>query len=496
MTRPDPAVVLMAMGQRLRACASVLLDSPPATDPDPSRDAAVVLDAVVASIFDDPGGGRLWLLLVAAWSVYPTAEDVEEARRRLEVSSQTDFTLWLLRSSLEYAVTSGVPASELEIVDTHPVVDVHFSARSDLTSGIQRVVRETMSRWVDVHDLTLVAWTDAGGAMRRLSTSEQDRVLKTTTTPTPEESASPTPRLVVPWKVPVVLSEVPALVHSDQLAALAEHSASPLIAIGYDAIPLISPEFVSEYEHRKYVKYLAVIKRAHSVVAISESTATEFRGFNTMLAAQGLCGPTVTACPLPTAVAPPHSPPEREVVTETPTILCVGSLDRRKNQLGLIHAAEVLWREGRSFALRLIGSGGLAPNELLAGIDELREQGRPIVTEVGVSDATLADAYRSARFSVFPSLHEGFGLPVVESLSHGTPVIASALGSIIECTEDGGALLIDPRQDDSLADAMRQLLDDDELLERLRTEALARPHRTWDDYAAELWNAVTGTGAS
>jgi glycosyltransferase involved in cell wall biosynthesis len=177
-------------------------------------------------------------------------------------------------------------------------------------------------------------------------------------------------------------------------------------------------------------------------------------------------------------------------------IVCVGSLDRRKNQLALIHAAEVLWREGRSFALRLLGSGGLPPAELLAGIAELRQQGRAISTESGVSDAMLAEAYQSARFSVFPTLHEGFGLPVVESLSHGTPVVASAVGSILECTKDGGALLFDPRQDDTLVAAMRQLLDDDVLLARLAAEALARPRRTWDDYAASLWDAVAGASPS
>lgn len=496
MTQPDHDAVLHAIRQRLRACAAVLLDTPPPVDADPSRDAAIVLEALVASVAGDPDGGRLWLLVIAVRAAYPTCEEVEEARRRLEMGSPTDFTLWLLRDSLEDNVVSGAPTPELEIVDANPVIDVHFSARFDLTSGIQRVVRETISRWAGVHDLTLVAWTDDGRAMRSLSPCERDRLLGTVLTPTaaPETSAGPA-RIVVPWRVPVVLCEVPPLEHSEALVALAEHSASPVVAIGYDAIPLVSPEFVSVYEHRKFVKYLAVIKRAQSVVAIGESSAAEFRGFNAMLAAQGLSGPTVTSCPLPNYVAPP-SPPAHELDTEMPTVLCVGSLDRRKNQLGLVHAAEVLWREGRAFALRLIGSGGLAPAELLSGIDELRQKGRPISAEVGVSDRTLSEAYQSARFSVFPSLHEGFGLPVGESLSYGTPVIASGIGSIIECTRDGGILLIDPRQDGSLVDAMRQLLDDDELLERLRTEALARPRRTWDQYATELWSAVAEVGAS
>jgi glycosyltransferase involved in cell wall biosynthesis len=100
-------------------------------------------------------------------------------------------------------------------------------------------------------------------------------------------------------------------------------------------------------------------------------------------------------------------------------------------------------------------------------------------------------AYRLARFSVFPSLLEGYGLPIAESLASGTPVITSNHGSMAEVAEKGGCVLIDPRNIDDLERAMALLLDDDETLSKLRDEALAADTGTWERYATELWEFFT-----
>ncbi len=108
------------------------------------------------------------------------------------------------------------------------------------------------------------------------------------------------------------------------------------------------------------------------------------------------------------------------------------------------------------------------------------------------TDDLLWGGYRVARFTVFPSLNEGFGLPLAESLGCGTPAITSNFGAMREIAEGGGgALLVDPRNDRSITDAMRALLSDDVLLERLRREAASRPIRTWDAYADEVWKVLT-----
>jgi len=116
-----------------------------------------------------------------------------------------------------------------------------------------------------------------------------------------------------------------------------------------------------------------------------------------------------------------------------------------------------------------------------------------------VSDDLLWAAYRIARCVVFPSLNEGFGLPVAESLACGTPAITSDFGSMREIAKAGGALLINPRNDSELVTGLDRLLTDDALHARLAAEAREVPTRSWDDYAAETWaylagedNSVTG----
>jgi glycosyltransferase involved in cell wall biosynthesis len=168
-------------------------------------------------------------------------------------------------------------------------------------------------------------------------------------------------------------------------------------------------------------------------------------------------------------------------------VLVVGSHEPRKNHLAVLHAAEVLWREGLRFRLHLIGGPGWTTTAFDERLAALRSAGRDVEAQRSADDDALWAAYRRARFSVFPSLHEGYGLPVVESLALGTPVVATSYGSVGELAADGGVVPVDPRDDDALADAMRSLLVDDELLDRLRAEARDRPARTWDDYARELW---------
>ena len=93
--------------------------------------------------------------------------------------------------------------------------------------------------------------------------------------------------------------------------------------------------------------------------------------------------------------------------------------------------------------------------------------------------------YSGARALVFPSLYEGFGLPPLEALACGTPVIASNRGSLPEIVGDGG-LLLEPDDLEGLAAAMQKLLSDDTLREDLREKGLAHAARfSWEKTARE-----------
>jgi len=216
-----------------------------------------------------------------------------------------------------------------------------------------------------------------------------------------------------------------------------------------------------------------------------------------MLASTGVEGPQITADLLP-AEAPPSTPADLAAaraeltIPGMPMVLCVGTHEPRKNHLALLHAAELLWREGLRFNLVLLGGRSWNDAPFRRALAEARDRDRPVDTPQAMSDRMLWAAYRLARCMVFPSINEGYGLPVAEALACRTPVITSGYGSMAEIAADGGALTIDPRDDHTIADALRTLLTDDAEHARLVAEAQARPQRTWDDYARDVWGALVG----
>jgi len=178
-----------------------------------------------------------------------------------------------------------------------------------------------------------------------------------------------------------------------------------------------------------------------------------------------------------------------------PLVLVVGSHEPRKNHLAVLHACELLWREGLRFNIALVGSGSWKAEPFRAKVAEGQAANRPLDSITALPDEQLWAAYRLAHFVLFPSLNEGFGLPAAEALACGTPVITSRFGSMEQIVApDGnplGGLLVDPRDDRSIADAMRTLLTDDEAYARLREQARARDLGSWDSYAAAAWAYLT-----
>jgi glycosyltransferase involved in cell wall biosynthesis len=483
-----------ALWQRLHTVAPVLLKAVPDTDDDPFVAAGQLLDAVVRSVADDPGNGRLWLLLIALTGEFPTHDDLMDVRRALELHQDALAQHVLLDRCLAMIGSPEDTVVELDLITDRPVIDVDFSARNELMTGIQRVARRTVRQWSEHHEFVLTAWTASRRAMRRLDPSEMQRVVSfhdRADNPRGEEVEGSRPhRLVAPWHVPVILTEVPEPDHAERLAALGQHSGSPLGLIGHDCIPVVSADLVTQQDHEKFIAYLDVVKFASTVACISESSAEEFAGFVDMVQPQALPGPRVVVCPLPsgTAAAPEGTP---QVAAGGPArVVCVGSIDRRKNQIMVLEAAERLWRDGHMFSLHFVGSGGLPPADFTSWLTRLVASGRPITVASDVSDDDLTRAISTARFTAFLSLHEGFGLPVAESLALGVPVLASNVGSVRALADGHGGMVVDPSDADAVTTRMRRLLTDDTLIDELRTLARSQPSRSWADYAADLWRFV------
>lgn len=481
----EKAEVEAALRGRLSAVAPVL-----APDADPEASTRDLLQALALAVKADPTGPRAWLLFTAIAGAFPQQADVIDLQRRLDLNAPGAAMMAALAATLGVASHAFGSMRRLELV-TGVVVDVNFCARHEHNTGIQRVVRETLPRWIESgRDIRLVAWTDDSSAFRDLDAVERDRVLGWNNRKYPvldEPSEGSVETIVVPWKSHVFLPEVPFERLTWPLAAIAESSGNEVRMIGYDAIPLVSADGQRSEESERFAHYLSVVKYSVQVLGISSSAAEEFHGFVDALGAQGLPGPQVDAVPLAVEVPGAATAIPRAIVGR-PVVLCVGSHEPRKNQEAVLAAGERLSREGVDFELVFVGGGSRgATSSFDARTAKLRSRGFPVRSLRGLTDPELWQLFAQARFSVFVSLHEGFGLPVAESLALGVPVLTSDFGSLAEIAALGGCVTVDPRDDDAIAEAMRRLLTDDALIDGLRAEAAAIPPRGWRDYADDLW---------
>jgi glycosyltransferase involved in cell wall biosynthesis len=438
---------------------------------------------------------KLWLLMTAVCGVMPTREAYVRLQRLVGVARPGTEMLAVLEGCAGPASLNDFIARSFSVVSDALVVDVDFTSRHGHNTGIQRVVRETIRRWEPVHDLHLVAWTEDGDITRSLTASEHSRVVNWTSDRRLEQSDAyqeDRAELVVPWRSTLLLPEVALARTWERMACAAEFSGNRVVLIGYDVIPITSAQDIDPRETDRFVRYLSIVKHATQVIGISETSSREFAGFASALGGQGLPGPAVVTVALPVDLPTVDDDavlPARDL--SIPLVVCVGTQEPRKNQVAVLAASELLWASGKNFELVFIGGAAVSMSHSFdAEIERLTKLGRPVRVLRNVSDGILRRAYLDARFTVFVSMHEGYGLPVGESLSVGTPVVTTEYGSMAEIAAAGGCLTADPRDDDDIATAMARLLDDDVELARLKAEAAARTPRTWDDYAAELWTAV------
>ena len=175
----------------------------------------------------------------------------------------------------------------------------------------------------------------------------------------------------------------------------------------------------------------------------------------------------------------PYVPAAREKV-----VLNVGAIQRRKNIARLVEAFETLepgWR------LVLAGSFGYGSAEILARIE--RSPARDRISILGyVSPDELARWYSRAMIFAFPSLDEGFGMPVLEAMAAGTPVVASNRSALPEVAGDA-AVLVDPGDTEALGAALRLLAGKEDLRRDLAARGMARARLfTWEKAVRETWD--------
>lgn len=172
-------------------------------------------------------------------------------------------------------------------------------------------------------------------------------------------------------------------------------------------------------------------------------------------------------------------------------VLAVGTLEPRKNLTTLLEAFARLRRDGEVDAdLRLVlaGARGWLDQPIFGTVRSLGLENAVRFTGF-VDDDDLPAVYSGAALFVFPSLREGFGLPLLEAMACGVPVVTSNISSMPEVAGDA-AVLVDPRDVDGLAAAIARMLRDEALRDRLREAGLARSRQfSWEATARRTLDA-------
>ncbi|HXF73011.1 MAG TPA: glycosyltransferase family 1 protein [Actinomycetota bacterium] len=222
----------------------------------------------------------------------------------------------------------------------------------------------------------------------------------------------------------------------------------------------------------------AAVRRAHAILAPSRHTAED------LLERTRARPERIHVVPLAASLGRGAGDPERvleRLKVPRPYVLFVGTLEPRKNLVRLVRAYRRAAAEGIRHALVLAGPLGWRHQPLQREL-ALRGPGEVVLTGP-LPPADLDALYRGADLFVYPSLYEGFGLPVLEAMARGVPTVASATSSIPEVAGDA-AVLVDPRSVRELARAIAEVLADRDLAERLSFRGRARAARfSWEETA-------------
>jgi glycosyltransferase involved in cell wall biosynthesis len=233
-----------------------------------------------------------------------------------------------------------------------------------------------------------------------------------------------------------------------------------MVATVHDLFPVTHPELLTARGARLLRRGLEIIRDEAKVVMVpTQSVAADCRDF-------GIDDNRLRVVPWGSTPVAPTLPEiadaQQRLGIAGPYVLFVGTLEPRKNLSRLVAAMDQLKRQ--ELSLVIVGPDGWGDGTT---------QGANVVTTGHLPASELPPLMAGAAAFCFPSLAEGFGLPVLEAMAAGAPVITSAGTACAEVAGDA-ALLVDPTDIDSIADALGEVLDNPDRAEQLRIAGRAR----------------------
>ncbi len=382
-------------------------------------------------------------------------------------------------------------------------IDVTYVLRVAFRSGIPRVVQEVLIRLLrqGFPPLSPVFFDPERNAFRRVNPDKLLLVLECGRQDMPGliEDARFEPEMASPGDVFFDLDAVWHLSPRRSLIYPALRAAGVrIVSYVYDIIPVTDPQRCNLQAATNFLHYLgAVLENADLILASTQSTLDESAqlcdrlglrrrpGFVTWLGADFKMRGSGAA-----AGAPPHSQ-ALQAMRAGRYVLMVGTIQPMKNQAMVLDAFERgLFQKGVN--LILAGKVGWDVEALERRIRQHPLLGRQLFFLEQMDDATIDHLYRGAFCVAFATYREGFGLPTIEALQRGTPVLASDVPVLREV---GGDLCryFDPASPDSFVAALAPLLESEEAYRALREKVAGYRPVTWDAVSAKIADILEET---
>lgn len=251
-------------------------------------------------------------------------------------------------------------------------------------------------------------------------------------------------------------------------------TAAPTVVTVHDLSFLVAPEYADPH----LVRYLSAavpraLQRANAILTVSATIAGELGERFPNVRERLFAIPNGVSCP----------PRVERKPARRPTVLMVGTIEPRKDHYCLLSAMELVWDKRPDAQLIVVGRPGWLSDDIVAAIRATRAR-RPLRWLSNADDATLERCYAAATLVAYPARYEGFGLPVLEAMARGVPVVTSDAPALREVS-GGHARSVPAGDAEALAIAILELIDDEEMRSAL---AAAGQHWStqfsWDRTAA------------
>lgn len=382
------------------------------------------------------------------------------------------------------------------------VIDTSACLRDTANTGVARVVRSLTRKLQNFGQPLFVTWNENLRAYVLPTEGEYHNLaLYGGPLPNPEHYVLPRSPANAPQTLAslggrhlrngwLLQSEIVFERQGPDRRAAARELGLQVAAIFYDAIPVTHPEWVADTlirdNHAAYMRGLAECDR---VLPISPDAGTQLQAFwereNITPRAQ------VRTCWIPGELT---ASPRATIAADAPRpgeplrILCVSTLEPRKNHKTLLAAVARLAVDypQLDWQLDMIGNRYAGADWIVEAVREASAADPRIVWHGVVDDDTLNDYYARAHVSVYASLVEGYGMPIVESLWHARPCICHNGGVMAELAAEGGCRTVDMSDPAALAAMIHELATQPHQYLKLASAAVARPILTWRSYAREL----------